>query len=510
MIFRREAALALTLLLAACDGSRASESESRDWRSLLASGDGAAAEGALRDELAKGGRPAALAPYLGEAAILQGDLADAQYWLTGGEFAPTSAAHGFHMLGRLRMLQGDLPAAGRAFDRALADRPENPDIWTDIARLRWRGGEQVEALAAAERAVRSGPRNSRALLLRAQLARDAHGNAAALPLIQRGLAVAANDPDLLFEHASTLGELGRAIDMLAATRRLSEAAPGDKRALYLQAVLAARAGDNDLARSLLQRSGGEQDATPAALLLLALLDMETGNYASAAQGLDVLSRRQPDNRRVEALLARALALGGSHRELIARFGNRADTSYLATLVGRAHEALGERGRAAVYLDRATAGGGLKLEVPTARGTGMVGQVRSAIANGRTGDAVQAARRNLAEHPGSVDALTLAGDAYLASGDARTALGLYRKAATVRRTWPLVRRMAVAMDRSGDRDAGTGLIAAQLAGEPSNADAAAFLGRRLLDAGKEQQAGALLDRAMEIGRNDPVLARLREG
>jgi Flp pilus assembly protein TadD len=358
------------------------------------------------------------------------------------------------------------------------------------------------------------------LLFRAQLVRDSRGNAQALPVIERGLERAPRDPDLLAEYAATLGEVGRATEMLAATRRLAEAAPGDARVLYLQAVLAARAGQYDLARSLLQRSGDGDRQVPAAILLLAIVDMENGNYASAAQGFDALARRQPDNRRVRLLLARALASGGNHRELIARFGAERDIPYLATLVARAYEALGERDRAAPYLDAAQSSGMLRIAPIAARtglevaqrrrtgdGTAVVDLVRGLIGRGREDEARAASMAFLAEHAGSADAAALAGDAAFAAGDAKGAAALYARSAGIRRNWPLVKRMAAALDRSGRQDDATEAIAAHFAGEPANADAAAVLARRLLDRGEKQRAASLIEYARSQGRNDTLLKRL---
>jgi predicted Zn-dependent protease len=292
--------------------------------------------------------------------------------------------------------------------------------------------------------------------------------------------------------------------MLAAVRRFAAAAPGDRRALYLQAVLAARAGKPELARGLLQRSGDLDREMPAAILLLALVDLDNGNPASAAQGFDRLLGTQPDNARVQALLARALAAAGNDRELIARFAGKADDRYTALLVGRAYENVGDRAKAAPFLDRALGAivpahlamlpPAAPLDVTTLRGTAdglnTVALVRGLIASRRTGEARAKVEEWLRRHPGSADAMALAGDAALAARDPHGALKRYRAAAEIRRPWPLTKRMAAALEASGNPAGAEALVAAHLAGEPNNAEAATMLARRYAAHGQRKRAELL--------------------
>ncbi|QDM39834.1 tetratricopeptide repeat protein [Altererythrobacter sp. TH136] len=490
MISTRDLTLALALLLYGCGGGTGA-ARSDDWRAALAQGDAISAEWALKRELEAGQPANELAPFLGEAELAQGNLSEARRWLGSVEFAPAVAAHGFHMLGRLRMAEGDLPGAGQAFDRALTGAPDNPELWLDIARLRYRGGEQVQAAEASHRALALGPDNVTALLLRAQMERDAHGNAAALPLLERGLSVAPDEPNLLVEYAATLGELGRANEMLVTVRHLAAVAPGDGRALCLQAVLAARGGRFDLARSLLQRSGDAVQRTPAAMLLLGVLDLEGGNPISAAQVFDGVLRRQPDNRRVQVLLARALFLAGSDRELIARFSQEQLDPYVALLVARAYENQGDRAHAGLYLDRALARSaemrvgvlppatslGMAPTRVVARGADAVTLVRGLIRAGRTEDARAAAKRWLLKHPGSAEAMALAGDAAFVAGDWAGAMRHYHSSAAIKPSWPLTKRMAAALKAGGHPGAAKDLVAAHVWVGPGNAKAAAVLARR---------------------------------
>ena len=246
-------------------------------RAALAVSDGIAAEVLLRDALKAGTAPDRVRALMGEALLAQGDLVHAREWLSGGRFSGDSAAHGFRMLGRLEMRERNLPAAGHAFDRALQTAPRDVQLWADIGRLRLAGGEQREAIEAADHALALGPQEPSALALRAVLVRSQFGLTASLPWFEAALAKAPEDPALLTEYAATLGDMGRAGAMLAAVRRLHKVAPNDPHVYYLQAALAARAGRDQLGRRILARKKQAMRDVPGAILLASsLADVRRG------------------------------------------------------------------------------------------------------------------------------------------------------------------------------------------------------------------------------------------
>lgn len=413
------------------------------------------------------------------------------------------------------MAADELAEAGRLLDEAREIEADNPAVWVAIARLRFRGGEQIAAVEAADHALELDPAHGPALLMRAQLVRDAHGPAAARPWFEAALAADGANARIRTEYAATLGESGEYRAMVTALGRVGETDKQADRAHFLRAVLAARAGESVLARSLLARSGLSEEGVPAAVLLDALIHLAQANYDSAAVTLGELARRQSGNVRVAELHARALWLGRRDRELVDLYAARAQRAgaspYLSMLVARSLERLGERGEAAPFLDRAMAGPTGKLAVLAGRDSlpEPTARLRSLLEAGDRRAALREARALRARLATSSDISALAGDVMLAAGDAEGALELYRDAVAVRRSWPLAKRAIHAFRLLGDDAAADRVLARHVAGEPNNAEALAMLAARSAEAKDWLRVKLLLDRAIALGGgNDPALLRLR--
>lgn len=413
------------------------------------------------------------------------------------------------------MAEGNLAVAGRKLDAARARQPDDPALWVAIARLRFRGGEHLTAIEAADRALALGPDHAPALLMRALMVRDAHGFAASELWFEAALAADPANPDAWAEYAAALGDSGQASGMLSAVRELAEVAPGDPRVFYLQAVLAARAGEHALARSLLERSRMAVRGVPAAVLLDAVISLEEGNPDSAVAALEPLAQRQPANTRLRELLARALLASGREAELIDRFGRdaqAAETSpYLALLVGRAHERLGDRVAAAPLLARAYRGARKGLAVLAVR-DGLpqpTADARRAALAGSWNAGRKDAERLRRRFPASADVASLAGDAILGAGDPQAALAAYALATRVKRPWSLTRRAVLAYRSSRDEAAATTLLARHVAGEPDGISGLIALAEVEGQRGEWGRTALLLDHAGALGGgNDPALLALR--
>ncbi len=511
-------AASLALATSGAAQSTASDAALAKGKRALDRGDGVGAEIAFKDALKSGASREAVAAGMGEALLDQNKREGARLWLGPAKFTPTEALRGMRMLSRLEIADGHLAAAGLALDRALAINGKSSEVWVDIAQLRYRGGEQVQAIDAVDRAIAADPANVRALEFRGLMVRDQFGPAAALPWFEAALLKAPNDGVILADYAASLGELGRARQMLAVTRRMIDLAAQTPKALYLEAVLAARAGNTSLARSLLNKAGPGAISSPAGLQLDGVLQLQAGNGSLATQSLGRLADMQPYNERAQLLFARALYANGQQAALVERFGMAARhegaSAYLLTLVGRSLEDLGRRDEAAQMLDRAAAArtAGLVLVAPSQnaipgeadnRGYAAAIAVRSQFANGRFDDAISIADQLRSDSPGMGAAEALAGDAYFARGRYALALERYGDAAQVRTDDALLARLVIAAALAGRRDAAAGKLEGYLGANPQSQTAVRLAADYAGSIGQWDRARMLLEHLRCNGRGRDV-------
>lgn len=463
-------------------------------RAAIAKRDGIAAEAPLRAALQQGATADDVRAELGEALLLQGDRREARRVLYGGNFRPENAAHGWQLRGRIEMVEGRLAAAGAAFDQSWRIAPDNASLWVDIGRLRFSGGEQAQAIEAAERAVKLDPKNPRALELRGLLVREQFGLQAALPWFEAGLRVAPEDVGLLGEYAATLGDMGQYRAMLVVCRKLAKVDPGNVRALYLQAVLAARSGQTDLARKILLQTGTALRDMPAAMLLNGILEFRAGNANLAVGHFDRLLRVQPDNLQARLLMVRALERQRLHQQASEVASSWAKQNfappYLLALAGNAEAGLGNKIAATAFRQRVTVTGQRDAMVISASqplpvlalaygdapnfAANAVPYIRGLIESGNAGQAVAVADRLRLANPGAAEAWLLAGDARLMAGDRVGALDQYGRAAFIRFNLPTLQRIDYALRAVGKPLEANSVLARYLRQNPGSPQALKLL------------------------------------
>jgi tetratricopeptide (TPR) repeat protein len=434
----------------------------------LALGDGVAAESEIVRARQSGVSPAQTAHLLAHARLLQGDPQGALREAAAA--APAHFAYAARISGRAYMALGDSANAAAQFTRAIDAAPQDSDLWTDVARYRRSNGDIAGAIEAVDRAVAARPRNADALELRGELSRGQYGLAAALPWFNRALEVDPGNVTALLERAATYGDMGRMVDMLADVRRVHALTGGHVRGYYLQAVLAARARNFQVARSLWNRTRGAYDDTPSGMLLLSAIDFETGNEEQAAQRLARLVHDQPGNRRARRLLAAAqwrMNDPAATIETLRPIADRPDAdAYSLSLIGRALARQGDANAASLYLARAAqpqpdalaaldplgegefAGVRRAAEDNPGDGPAQVRLISALLGRGQGGEALARARRLQADNPGAPEVHILVGDALGAGGDYAAAAAQYRRAANIAFTESVAMRLIEALQRSG--------------------------------------------------------------
>lgn len=487
--------------------------------------DGVTAQSALEKAISNGIPKSQVAHLLGHSFWLQGKLDEAADILTNAEFSESNRAYAKRILGRVRMGQGDLVAAQTALDEAAALAPKDSQIWTDMARLRFVLADQKGAIDAVDYATKLDTNNVRALEFRGRLMRSQYGVVAALPWFERGLQISPNDVPLLEEYALTLGEAGRNRDMLAQARKIASLDGSNSKAFYMQAVLAARAGNYELASRILPRAGEAFGELPAALLLSGIVEYELGNYNRAVDRLQRLLTAQPRNRRVRALLAQAMYRAGDPldaldtiREIAAR--GDAD-SYSLMTTARAFEASDQPGRAVDPLNDASLAT-IRLSQPLPDPLTLVQAsddvrrspndarlvvpyIRLLLLNGDAETAAVEAIRLQAANPGVADAHLLVGDIAMRRGDVVAAQNAYQQARAISFTEPVMLRLVDSLAKSGNDKAAGETLTAFLAYNPTNLTALRLAGYRNLDAGQWANAISLLERVKaKLGYNDSIL------
>lgn len=492
-------------------------------RALLALGDGTGAEGEIQRAVDAGYDPKAVPQWRAEAWVLQGktDKAPAE-----ADKAPAALRpYGLRIRARALAAQGDFAGAGAALDQALRLAPDNAGIWMDLGRTRFTAGDLIGAAQASERAVRLAPGYIDALILRGEIVRSQYGLVAALPWFEQALKRDPARHDVLVEYAATLGDIGRTVDALAATRRALAARPGSPQALYLQAVIAARAGNFDLARVILEKTGGAIGDLPGVILLGGTLDLQKGDYEQAIEKLSDLVGMQPMNITARKLLAVALLRTDRARNAIDTLRpvvSRADAdSYALTLVARGFERIGDRASAARFLDRAAfpatgeasafsaddststlaADAAQKPNDPQA----TLPLIRALIAGGDKGGALARAQDIATKNPGAPAAQVVLGDMLMLLNRPTDAVTAYKRAADLRFDEPTLLRLVEALDRGGKREDAANALALFLSQNPGNIAAQRISAHWQLAAGDYDAAiDTLEDIRARIGDGDAAL------
>lgn len=463
-------------------------------------GNGLAAEAALRRAVELGADDSRLRPAAARAVMMQGENARALALLEGGDVHPDAQGEGGHVSGLLHLAMGNIDAARNGFDAAIRAKPRDSMLWVDVARFRLANADAAGARDAADFAIELDGQNAAALAIKANLVRTQEGLAAALTWYERALAIDPDNVAALLDHAATLGDLGQYHAMLAQLRHAAKLAPKNPSPYYLQAVLAARAGNYLLARSLLQRTRGAFEEEPGFLLISAIVELELDGAAVAADHAERLLLQQPNNLTARRLLGAANWAAGDvdgAAEALAPIVARADAdSWSLNLAARVAAEKDDPASAAMLLKRGaslargdatafaendtlglTAGGANAQPLNPAL---VIPAIRADMGRGDFAVAMARAQRLVEANRGVADAQILYGDTALAARKWPLAIRAFRDARALDAGARTALRLANAQHLAGDPAGAAATILALQAAEGDSVVADRLSGHLAMD------------------------------
>lgn len=496
-----------------------------------------AAEAEIKRARELGADDADLRHIMGHSLLMQGDYERAKEVITSGSIVTEHAGYAQRILAEALLELDDRDAARRAYDEAIEINDQDSDLWISISRFRFRGGDEKGAIEASEFAVELDEKNVEALLYHGELARRQLGLIYALPWFERVLDI---DPDhlpTLTAYAQTLGDVGRYSDMLAIARHILSLEPDNPNGFYFQAVLAARAGEYSLARSIMQNVQGSLDKQAAPALLLCALELQADNVVKAREFCENVLNEQPNNASAQQLLMRALLMAGETEELQSDFDNGRFSSvaqgYSGAIMSLAHQ-LGDNLDGAIdHINMASQSPNIFFRLVSEpenanKLTFLINKdpnnvryriryIRRLLNDGESERALSQARRLQQQFPDYADSNLLAGDVEMVRRNYGRALSYFEKAASVRFSFDVMVRMHDMQAQLGRGDQMQALLKRFLAANPHNLDAKHMLGLAYLDGGKPELARATLQEVrLRLGENTPLLladlslAQLRAG
>jgi len=494
-------------------------------RTLLMLGNGNGAQIQLERAELLGARPGPLRHLRAHAALLQGRMADALEEARASDADPMEKAFLTRLEAQALQALGENQKSAFAYERALALAPEDARLWADIARFHIATSDIAKALAATDRAVALAPDNVDVLTLRALMAREQYGPQASMQWFEAVLEKDDAYVPALVEYAATLADMGKAGRALSLSRRALGLAPVNPRAYFIQSVLAARAGDYGLARSLLVYTKGRLDGQAATRLLRGVLHMQAGNATLAVGELEPLLEAQPLNIGARLLLARAQYDDGQYEDaerILFPLVERGDAgSYALHLAARIHEAMDNRFVAAEFAQRAA-----RMEIDPSRvyrGAGRpeavvaeanahpgragpnVRYIRALLEAGQVQGAVARAGKLVEANPGAPSALLMLGDCLMAAGRHADAAQIYERAGNMWFREDVVYRIVDAWKRAGNTAKATRALDLFVAQNPMNIDGQRIAAAYYLAAGDTDRAMTLLQLLRErLGNEDALL------
>lgn len=468
-------------------------------RVMLELGSGVAAQTEVEKAIAAGVPRDKTRHLMAYALVLQRQFDRALREADPALVPPQFASYAARVRGRAYLGLEDNDKAGAEFAKSVALAPRDAEALADLARFQVMQRRPADGEKTVDRALGIEPTNIHALLVKGDIVRSRSGLEKALPYFNQALQVDPNNVEALLERASTFGDLRREDAARADLKKVFSLVPDYPLALYLQAVIEARAGRYAEATALMTRTKGVLNRYPPALLLQGMLAYQQNQIQQADEFLGKVVAQVPENDVARKLYASVQLRKGDAAGAISTLrpienGNRLDAQSLA-LLGSAYARQGDYSTAQRYLERAAQAAPGQSEVRT-----QLAMTRAVQGNAAAANADLAAV--LKKEPNSLQALMLSSVMSLRQGNTRAAGAAADRIVKAYPQLPIGYNLrGTALLAAGNRPAAEANFRAAILKKPDFIDARRNLARVLIASGRAEAGRQELLRVLEIDRND---------
>lgn len=509
-------------------------------KALFRNGDLNGAEAALDEALRQGVNRSEVVLPLGQIYLVLGRPEAVIERIPAAGLPRALQVEVLSMRGTAYVELGNERLARQSFSEAKALDPQSLSPLIAEIPLLLRAGQLVQARENAARAIELGPNNANAWNMYAavnHLELDANG---ALTAYGRALSIEPKHADARVARAGLLIDLDREEDARADLAYLAKSAPGDPRAAYLRALLAARHGDlaatdaalhdvvklvdalpapwlarrdqllmagalshhalgnREKAREYLNISIANNSANLAAKKLLARIYLETKDYGKALPLLETLLKTTPDDPQVMFMLGSVHMAERRYQmasDLLEKAAARTDSPAMTRSLAFSQLGLGRDEVGLASLEKAFTADPGDLQAGSA--LAMIH-----MRNGKARKAVQIAEGLVKRHPDNLAALNFLGSVKNAAGDTAGARAAYTQVVSSKPGFRPAELNLVKLDVGEKRfDDGRRRLDTLLAKQRNDKDALFEYGLLEQRAGHNAEAIRYLKKASEVQRRD---------
>ncbi|PKO38734.1 MAG: PEP-CTERM system TPR-repeat protein PrsT [Betaproteobacteria bacterium HGW-Betaproteobacteria-6] len=395
-------------------------------KTLLESGDPIGAEVEFDESLRQGANRAEVITFLGQAYLQQGKYNLLLERVTPNGL-PVAPQVGVLVLRANALVEnGSVADASRVLEEARMLDPNSAMVRLAQANIGMRKGDMVLAKKLSDEALSLGPNNAGAWNVHGSLLQASGDREGALQSYAKASALSPQYIEPRIARSGLLIDLGRIDEAERELAMVKKIAPQEPRSAYFRALIAKSRGDKGATKTALEEVTRVLDPLPfemlannkAMLLLDALAHYGLGNKEKAADKLQVLLRRYPDDDAGTKLLARQHLDNGNYTfaiSLLEPLKRRSPNDpRVLSLLATAYMQDGNFKGASELLDQAVRESGGAVDIATDFGISLAG-------TGKAAQAIEQLRQAWTKDPKQTRTGMILCTLYLRSGQAKKAL-----------------------------------------------------------------------------------------